>query len=435
MSVLILLCAIIFLLFLTLNKVSPFLALLLVSIGVGLAYGLPFQVLMKSIQTGIGDMLGSMALILCFGAMQGRLLEKTGVAQVISRFLMRRFGRSKLQWAVLLMGFLVGIPLFYNAGFVILVPFVFTIAASAGVPLLYVAMPMAASLSVTHGFLPPHPGPVGLAAIFNASIGKTMLLGLLAALPVVWLAGILFGKRFLNQPPYDRKESESEADTVSLPSPITSIFIALLPILLIAIPAAILQFIPSGGLIAGCLQAAGDPVMAMMLSVAIAAYVLGIRRGMTISMLMDQYARALESIALIMMVIAAGGAFKQVLTESGVAGEVARMISGNAFPPLVAGWLVAAAIRVMIGSATVAGLTAAGILAPLVQTSGVSPELMVLSVGAGSVFCSHVNDTGFWMFKEYFGISVKETLLSWTLMESIVSVAGLLMVILLSFSF
>lgn len=435
MLVLILLCAILLLLFLTMNKVSPFLALMIVTIGVGLAFGLSFPVLMKAIQTGIGDMLGSMALILCFGAMQGRLLEKTGVALVISRFLMHRFGRSKLQWAVLLMGFLVGIPLFYNAGFVILVPFVFTIAASAGVPILYVAMPMAASLSVTHGFLPPHPGPVGLASIFNASIGKTMLLGLLVAIPVVWLAGILFGKRFLHGPPYKADQSVINEDPAALPSPAISIGIALLPILLIAIPAGLLQVIPQDKFPAALLQAIGDPVMAMMISTALAAYLLAIRRGMKMSELMDHYSKALESIAMIMMIIAAGGAFKQVLTESGVADEVAKMISGHGFPPLVAGWLVAAAIRIMIGSATVAGLTAAGIIAPLVHASGVSPELMVLSVGAGSVFCSHVNDTGFWMFKEYFGISVKETILSWTIMESIVSLAGLLMVILLSFSF
>lgn len=435
MLVLILLCAILLLLFLTMNKVSPFLALMIVTIGVGLAFGLSFPVLMKSIQTGIGDMLGSMALILCFGAMQGRLLEKTGVALVISRFLMHRFGRSKLQWAVLLMGFLVGIPLFYNAGFVILVPFVFTIAASAGVPILYVAMPMAASLSVTHGFLPPHPGPVGLASIFHASIGKTMLLGLLVAIPVVWLAGILFGKRFLRAPIYKADDLAINEDPAALPSPAISIGIALLPILLIAVPAGLLQVIPQNRSAAQVLQAIGDPVMAMMISTAVAAYLLAIRRGMKMSELMDHYSKALESIAMIMMIIAAGGAFKQVLTESGVADEVAKMISGHNFPPLVAGWLVAAAIRIMIGSATVAGLTAAGIIAPLVQTTGVSPELMVLSVGAGSVFCSHVNDTGFWMFKEYFGISVKETILSWTIMESIVSVAGLLMVILLSFSF
>jgi gluconate transporter len=431
MSVLILLAAIGLLFFLTLNKVSPFIALLLVALGVGMAYGLSFPVLMNSIQIGVGNILGSMALILCLGAMQGRLLEKTGVAMVISRFLMKKFGKTHLQWAVLLMGFLVGIPLFYNAGFVILVPFVFTIAASAGVPILYVAMPMAASLSATHGFLPPHPGPVGLASIFKASVGKTMLYGLLVTLPVVWMAGILFGKRFRTSS-IASKPAVLPAENKQLPSAFLSIFIALLPIIMIALPAAVLSFFHPGPSLTGILSAIGDPVMAMLITATAAGYFLGIGRGMPMGELMEHYAKAIESVAMIMMVIAAGGAFKEVLTVSGVANEVAAVISKNSFPPLLAGWLVAAAIRVMIGSATVAGLTAAGILAPLVQSSGVSPELMVLSVGAGSVFCSHVNDTGFWMFKEYFGISVKETLLSWTIMESIVSVTGLLFVLLFS---
>jgi gluconate transporter len=372
-----------------------------------------------------------MALILCLGAMQGRLLEKSGAAFVISRYLMQAFGKSNLQWAVLLMGFLVGIPLFYNAGFVILVPFVFTIAASAGVPLLYVAIPMAASLSVTHGFLPPHPGPIGLATIFKASIGKTILYGMLIAVPAVCLAGILFGKRFRHVGVIP-VVPEAEVDKKDLPPALTSILIALLPVVLIAVPAALLPFLPTGQIFSNILAGIGDPVMAMLLTAVTAGYFLGIKRGMSVSALMTQYASAIESIAVIMMVIAAGGAFKNVLTQSGVADEVASIISNNSFPPLVAGWLVAAAIRVIIGSATVAGLTAAGILAPLVLAGGVSPEMMVLSVGAGSVFCSHVNDTGFWMFKEFFGLTVKETLLSWTIMESIISVAGLLLVLLLN---
>jgi gluconate transporter len=386
---------------------------------------------MKAMQDGIGNLLGSMALILCLGAMQGRLLEKTGVATVISRYLMKKFGKKYLQWAVLLMGFLVGIPLFYNAGFVILVPFVFTIAASAGVPLLYVAIPMAASLSVTHGFLPPHPGPVGLAGIFKASIGKTMLYGLVAAIPVVWLAGILFGKRFRHSTVFVKSAISQELEK-DLPSASMSIFIALFPVLLIAIPAACLSLFTAGSLPARFLTAIGDPVMAMLITVAASAWFLAINRGMSMTDLMAHYTKAIESVALILMVIAAGGAFKEVLTVSGVALEIAGIISGNAFPPLIAGWLVAAGIRLMIGSATIAGLTTAGIIAPLVQSSGVTPELMVLAVGAGSLFCSHVNDTGFWMFKEYFGISVKETLLSWTIMETIVSISGLIMVLLLS---
>jgi gluconate transporter len=428
---LILLCAILLLLFLTLNKISPFIALLLVTIAAGLAYGLSFQVLMKAIQDGIGNILGSMALILCLGAMQGRLLEKTGVATVISQYLMKKFGKTYLQWAVLLMGFLVGIPLFYNAGFVILVPFVFTIAASANMPLLYVAMPMAAALSVTHGFLPPHPGPTGLAAIFKASVGKTMLYGLIAAVPVVYIAGILFGKRFR----FNRSGQGVMADPVSaakLPPPSASIFIALLPVLLIAIPAALLPFLTNYPWLAKVFAAIGDPVMAMLLTTAISGYFLGIRRGLSVNDLMGHYAKAIESVAMIMMVIAAGGAFKEVLMVSGVAKTIADIFTSHAFPPLIAGWLVAAGIRVMIGSATIAGLTTAGIVAPIVQSGVVVPELMVLSVGAGSLFCSHVNDTGFWMFKEYFKLTVKDTLLSWTIMETIVSITGLGMVLLLS---
>jgi gluconate transporter len=431
MSMLILLCAILLLLFLTLNKISPFIALLLVTIAAGLAYGLSFQVLMKAIQDGIGNILGSMALILCLGAMQGRLLEKTGVAAVISQYLMKKFGKTYLQWAVLLMGFLVGIPLFYNAGFVILVPFVFTIAASANMPLLYVAMPMAAALSVTHGFLPPHPGPTGLAAIFKASVGKTMLYGLIAAVPVVYVAGILFGKRFR----FNRSARGVTTEPIlnlNLPPASVSILIALLPVLLIAVPAALLPFLTTYPRLASIFAAIGDPVMAMLLTAAISGYFLGIRRGLSVSDLMGHYAKAIESVAMIMMVIAAGGAFKEVLMVSGVAKTIADIFTSHAFPPLIAGWLVAAGIRVMIGSATIAGLTTAGIVAPIVQSGVVVPELMVLSVGAGSLFCSHVNDTGFWMFKEYFKLTVKDTLLSWTIMETIVSITGLGMVLLLS---
>ncbi|MBC6492245.1 gluconate:H+ symporter [Flavihumibacter stibioxidans] len=431
MSVVIIVVAILVLLLLTIRKVSPFIALLLVTLMVGAMYGLPFPKLMKAVQDGVGSILGSMALILCLGAMQGKLLEKSGAAAVISRYLMKKFGAGNLQWAVLFMGFLVGIPLFYNAGFVILVPFIFTIAASAGVPILYVAIPMVASLSVTHGFLPPHPGPVGLAAIFKASVGKTILYGLIISIPILWMAGILFGRRFRHHgtmaPP-----SELAVEEKNLPGATTSIMVALLPVLLIAVPAGLLPLLNPEQRVAKFLAAIGDPVFAMFISALLAGYFLGIRKGKTITTVMGYYSSAIESIAMIMMVIAAGGAFKEVLTVTGVANEVAGFATANSFPPLVAGWLVAATIRVVIGSATIAGLTAAGILAPLVAAGGVSPEWMVLSVGAGSVFCSHVNDTGFWMFKEYFGLTVKETLLSWTIMESIVSIAGLLLVLLAS---
>lgn len=431
MSLLIILLALGLLLWLTLKKWSPFIALLAATLLIGLLHGMPVPAIMKAVEVGVGSILGSMALILCLGAIQGKLLEKTGAAKVISEYLMRTFGEKKLQWAVLLMGLLVGIPLFYNAGFVILIPFVFTMAASARVPLLYVAIPMAAALSVTHGFLPPHPGPVSLASIFQASLGKTIVYGLIVALPLVVLAGILFGKRFRHTgiiPILAENKGEEE----NLPSVSASVVVALLPVVLIAVPAVLLPFAGDSGAVAPLLQSVGDPVLAMLIATIVGGYLLGFRRGISVVTLMQYSASAIEGIAVIMMVIASGGALKQVLTETGVAEQAAAFVTEYQFPPILAGWLVAAAIRVIIGSATVAGITAAGILAPLVQMSGVSAEWMVLSVGAGSVFCSHVNDTGFWMFKEYFGLTVKETLLSWTIMESIISVAGLVLVWLLS---
>jgi len=431
MSFLVILLALGLLFWMTLNKWSPFLALLAATLLIGLLNGMPVPELMRAMEKGVGSMLGSMALILCLGAMQGKVLEKTGAATVISRYLMDRFGRSGIQWAVLLMGLLVGIPLFYNAGFVILVPFVFTIAASAKVPLLYVAIPMASALSVTHGFLPPHPGPVSLASIFSASIGKTMLYGLLVTVPLVWIAGIEFGKRFRQFGTIPLMEEKEEQEQL-LPSVSSSMVVALLPVLLIALPALLVNFLPADSKLLQLTQAIGDPVLAMLIAALAAGYFLCIRRGVSVQVLMQYYGAAIEGIAVIMMVIAGGGALKQVLTDTGIAGQVADFFTQYAFPPLIAGWLVAASIRIIIGSATVAGITAAGILAPLVVSSGVSPEWMVLSVGSGSVFCSHVNDTGFWMFKEYYGLTVKETLLSWTIMESIISVLGLLLILLLS---
>ncbi len=431
MSLFIILLALGLLFWMTLNKWSPFVALLAACLLIGLLNGMPVSKLMRAMETGVGSILGSMALILCLGAMQGKVLEKTGAAKVISIYLMEKFGKSRIQWAVLLMGLVVGIPLFYNAGFVILVPFVFTIAASAKLPLLYVAIPLSASLSVTHGFLPPHPGPVSLASIFNASIGKTMLYGLLVTVPLVWMAGIQFGKRFRNYgtiPVLDEKTKEETA----LPSVPVSIGVAVLPVVLIALPALLLPLLGKDAVITQVAQSIGDPVLAMLVAALAAGYFLCIRRGISIAELTRYYGSAIEGIAVIMMVIAGGGALKEVLLQTGVANQAADFFTRYSFPPLLAGWLVAATIRIIIGSATVAGITAAGILAPLVVASGVSPEWMVLSVGAGSVFCSHVNDTGFWMFKEYYGLTVKETLLSWTIMESIISVAGLLLILLLA---
>jgi Gnt-I system high-affinity gluconate transporter len=434
MSFLIIAAGILVLLILTLIKVSPFLALLIVSLLTGLALGMPFTIVTASIQNGVGSTLGSLALILCMGAMLGKILQVSGAAGQISNHLIKKFGKNNVQWAVLITGFLVGIPLFYNAGFVILVPIVFSIAKESGISILQIAIPMAASLSVTHGFLPPHPGPLGLASVFKADIGKTLLYGLIIAIPTVIIAGPLFSKLLKGidakpaAPFLDKKENRIN----EMPSVFVSFLMALLPVLLIAVSALIKLFSKENNRLTEALIFLGDPVVALLLSVLTAGYLLGIQKRRTINEVMQMFGDAVAGIAMIMMIVAAGGAFKQVLTDSGVGDEIAELAKKYQFSPLIAGWLIAAILRVTLGSATVAGLMAAGIVLPLLSGSHISPELMVLSVGAGSLMFSHVNDTGFWMFKEYFNLSLKQTFLSWSLMETIVSVMGLLGVLLLN---
>jgi Gnt-I system high-affinity gluconate transporter len=429
MPLLIIAAAILMLLLLSLKKVNPFIGLLLATVTAGLLLGMPLPVIAKSIEKGVGSTLGGMALVLCLGAMLGKLLQVSGAAQQISNALIKKFGAGYVQWAIMITGLVVGIPLFYNAGFVILVPLVFSIAKTSGKPLLYIAIPMAASLSVTHGFLPPHPGPIALAAIFKANVGKVMLYGICLAIPVIIIAGPLFAntlKKIKAQP----VQQAVTPIPASLPPVSTSVLIALLPVLLIAIPALLQYFLPQNKtkvFIAGL----GEPVIALLMAVIAAAYWLGIKRKMSMQQVMECFLSGVEGIAMILIIIAAGGAFKQVLTGSGTGDYITKLTSHYSFSPLLAGWLVAALIRVTLGSATVAALTAAGIVAPMVTQGLVSAELMVLSVGAGSLLFSHVNDTGFWMFKEYFGLSLKHTFLSWSLMETIVSILGLCGVLLL----
>jgi Gnt-I system high-affinity gluconate transporter len=434
MSFIIITAGILVLLFLTVKKVSPFLALLIVSLLTGLALGMPFAKVTASVQSGVGSTLGSMALILCMGAMLGKLLEVSGAAGQISNYLIKKFGKKNIQWAVLITGFLVGIPLFYNAGLVILVPIVFSIAKESGVSILQIAIPMAASLSVTHGFLPPHPGPLGLASVFKADIGKTLLYGLLIAIPTVIIAGPLFSKllRGIDAKPTDPFLSKNENETKEKPSVVVSFLMALLPVLLIALAAVINLFAKEKNQFIETLVFLGDPIVALLLSVLAAGFFLGTQKGRNIKEVMQLFGDAVAGIAMIMMIIAAGGAFKQILTDSGVGDEIANLAKEYHFSPLIAGWLIAAVLRVTLGSATVAGIMAAGIVLPFLAGSNTSPELMVLSVGAGSLMFSHVNDTGFWMFKEYFNLSLKQTFLSWSLMETIVSVMGLLGVLLLN---
>lgn len=412
--------------FLTVRKVSPFLSLLIVAIIAGALLGMQPAEILKSVENGVGSTLGGLALIICLGAILGKILEEGGAAEKISSTLINKFGKSNIQWAVMLTGFLVGIPLYYNAGFVILVPLVFSIARKTGLPLLYIAIPMAAALSTTHCFLPPHPGPVVLVNAFKADMGKTLIYGLMIAIPVVILAGPVLG-RFLkgvkaSNGLYAVKENSIEK---KLPAALPSFFIALLPVLLIAMAVVANNFLVEGTALRKILLFLGDPTIALLIAVLLASWQFGLRSGHSMETTMKWLGDAIAGIALILLIITAGGVFKQVLTDSGTGDYIASFSSQWQMPPLLFAWIVTALLRVTIGSATVAGITAAGVVSPLVEAGTVSPELMVLAVGTGSVFGSHVNDTGFWMFKEFFNLSLRQTFLSWTVMETIISILGL----------
>ncbi|UKT62611.1 GntT/GntP/DsdX family permease [Pedobacter mucosus] len=426
MSLFILLFGILLLFVLIIKKINPMIALIAVAIITGLLLGMPAAKVMKSISDGIGSTLGSMVMVLALGAMMGKLIEDSGSAKKIVFILIKAFGKKNIQWAVLLTGLLVGIPLFYNAGFVVLIPLVFAIASATGLSKLYIGIPMAAALSVTHGFLPPHPGPVALAGIFHADIGKTLIFGLILSVPIAILAGIYFPRIIIKR---DQNASASDFNIIpdeNLPSGLRSFITALLPVFLI-IAGTVGSGINGDFVSKPIFIFLADPTVALLISVIIALMV----QKATIAKAMESCAEGVKSIAMIILIIAAGGAFKQILIDSGM-GETVKDLTGNLnLSPLLLAWLITAALRVTLGSATVAALTASGMVLPLIGPHA-SPELMVLSVGAGSLMFSHVNDTGFWMFKEYFNLTLKQTFGTWTIMESIVSVLGLVGVLILN---
>jgi Gnt-I system high-affinity gluconate transporter len=415
-------------------KLNAFITFILVSLFVGIAEGMEPVAVIDSIQKGIGNILGFLVIILGLGAMLGKLVADSGAAQRITTKLVDKFGKKNIQWAVVLTGFIVGIPMFYSVGFVILIPLVFTIAAATGLPLLYVGLPMLASLSVTHGYLPPHPAPTAIAATFNADIGKTLLYGIIVAIPAIIVAGPLLSRTMKNIKATPLKEFLNPVilKDEEMPGTGISIFTALLPVILIAIAALAALLLPDGSVLQDILLFVGNPVIAMLISVLVAIYTLGLARGKKMKEVMDSVASAITGITMVLLIIAGAGALKQVLIDSGVSEYIGAMLDGSSISPLILAWLIATVIRVCVGSATVAGLTAAGIVLPLVNGTGVSAELMVLAIGSGSLMLSHVNDSGFWLYKEYFNLSVKDTLKTWTVMETTVGIMGLIGVLILN---
>ncbi|MFL0168636.1 gluconate:H+ symporter [Candidatus Clostridium helianthi] len=417
-------------------KIDGFISLILVSLIVGLMLGMPLEKVTASMYNGIGGQLKSLILILAFGAMLGKLLSDSGAAHRIAMTLINKFGKKNVQWAMLLTALIVGITMFFEAGFIVLIPIVFTIVAEIGMPLMYVGLPVVIGLSTTHSFLPPHPGPAAVVVTYGASMGRTLLIGLIIAIPAALIVGIWYSrtKWVLNtnaSMPEGLVSIKSFKDE-ELPSFANSLFAALVPVILIALATFGELFIDQKLFAAKVINFIGDAPIALLISVLIASYTLGVARGRKLEEVMKSLGGSVKAVAMIICVIGAGGAFKQVIVDAGISNAVNQLTSGLNISPIILAWLIAAAVRTAVGSATVAITTASGIILPMVATSGVSPELMVLATSCGSIFASHVNDPGFWMFKEYFNIPVGQAIKVRTTYTCILSIIGLIGVLILS---
>ena len=435
MPLLIVSLGILFLFFLiVICRLNAFIAFIIVAIGIGIGQGMPLGALVSSVEKGIGNTLGFLVMILGLGAMLGKLVAESGAAQQITNGLIRIFGVKNTKAAVMLTGFIVGVTMFYSVGFVILVPLVFTVASATGLSLIGVGLPMLAALSVTHGFLPPHPAPSALSIMFDADIGKTLLYGIILAIPAILISGPLL-TRFLPKveaKPLKEFMASKTFNVSELPSLTNSLLTALLPVLLIGFATIISSFLNVNSTLYDLVNFIGNPVIALLLTLLIGTYTLGVARGKSMDDIMKIYATAASGITMVLLIISGAGALKQILIDSGVSQYIGGLLQITSLSPLLIGWIIATLIRFSVGSATVAGLTTAGIVLPLVQTTDVSPELMVLAIGSGSLMLSHVNDSGFWLFKEYFNLSVKETLSTWTVMETSIGISGLLGVLFLN---
>jgi gluconate:H+ symporter, GntP family len=425
-------------------KLNTFISLIIVSFGVALALGMPLGEIVKSIEAGLGGTLGHLALIFGLGAMLGKLIADAGGAQRIAITLIEKFGEKKIQWAIVVASFIIGVALFFEVGLVLLIPIVFAISKQLRVSILYLGIPMAAALSVTHGFLPPHPGPTVIAGEFGANIGEVLLYGFIIAIPTVILAGPIFTKIAKKIVPDSFNKTGNIASLgeqkvfklEDTPSFGISVFTAMLPVILMSIATIITLIQNTMGIddnkALEIIRFVGDASTSMLISLLVAIYTMGLARNIPIKTVMDSCTTAITHIGMMLLIIGGGGAFKQVLINGGVGDYVAELFNGTSFSPILLAWIIAAILRISLGSATVAALTTAGLVIPLLGQTDANLALVVLATGAGSLIASHVNDAGFWMFKEYFGLSMKETFATWTLLETIISVAGLGFILLLS---
>jgi GntP family gluconate:H+ symporter len=418
-------------------RLHPFIVLVVVSIAMGAVAGMPLPAVLTSLQNGVGGVLGFIALVVGLGTMLGKVMAASGGATRIATTLIDRLGERRLHWAMMVVAFIVGIPVFFQVGFVLLIPLVFTMARRTGMSLLHIGIPLVAGLSVVHGMVPPHPAAMLAVGTFKADVGRTILYAIIVGLPTAALAGPIFGAWVsprITLPSENRLAAQLEGAAVEqLPGFWITVFTVLVPVVLMLLASAAAVVLPPGHAVRAVLDFAGHPVVALLLALLFSFWSLGRPARFTRDQLLTFTNDCLAPTASIVLVIGAGGGFNRVLLDSGVGTAIANLAIGSSASPLVLAWGVAALIRVATGSATVAMTTAAGIVAPIAAaTAGSNAELLVLAAGAGSLVLSHVNDSGFWLIKEFFNMSVAQTLRTWTVTETIIGVAGLAFTLLLS---
>ncbi|SMO61967.1 GntP family permease [Fodinibius sediminis] len=425
-------------------KIHAFVSLLIASAFVGLGAGMGFEDVLNSIQEGMGGILGFIAIIVGLGSIIGKLLEVSGGAEALARNIVQLFGAERTSWGLSLTGFIISIPVFLDVGFIILVPIVYALARKANKSTLYYAIPLLAGLAVTHAFIPPTPGPTAVAEIMEVSLGWVIIFGFAAGIPAAILAGPLFGKYIgskidVSPPEFSESGKATEEDKWDF---FIILLVILLPLFLI-VNATIFDMLQSNQMISGgtfwlnLIQFVGHPFIALIIATLVAAYFLGYRKGFSGREVLTFSDKALAPAGLIILVTGAGGVFKEILIDSGVGEALAQTILAYQVAPIVLAYLLAVIIRVTQGSATVAMVTSAGMVAPVVSEFGLSaPEkaLIVIAIAAGSTILSHVNDSGFWLVNKYLGLTEKQTLQSWTVMETIISVTGFAMAILLYYT-
>lgn len=447
-------------------KLHAFLALLITSFAVGLLSHMNLLDILDSIIKGVGETMGKVLLILAFGAMLGKILEESGAAHTIAFRMIDLMGLKNIQYALMITGFFVGLPMMYNASFLVLIPLIFTFAVITRLPLLWLAIPLLSSLSVTHCFLPPHPAPTYVSFLYEANVNKVLLYGLVPMVPCCLIGGIWFSRFFkkLQLAPPPELFKERHFDKSDLPGMGISILCAITPIILMLLGALTdiivgtppvkaelskmgienitgfyFQHLSQNGwssasanamaMLLSFFKFLSDANVALFTAVIVAIFTLGLRKGNSMEKVMATASSSIGAVSMIVLIIAAGGGFSQVLKDSNVIAYIRTISDTFHMNPYLMAFVVASIFRLAIGSATIATLTTAPIMFPIVQQTGASPELMVLATGAGSVMWSHFNDSGFWMFKEYFGLSVKQTFQTWTLMESTIGVVGIVTVL------